>query len=437
MKTTIGALLALALLTFSANAVERNFNPNRLLVKLKVGQQMPQSDHIKRSKKLFGDLYVVHTKNLAALEFDLIGNDAISYIERDESSKRDLGKVVPLPEVNLSKEVEATPFNDPKVSRQWTFRDASSSGISVTAAYTNRRSSPKEQVIVAVVDTGVDYNHEDLKDVMWVNEGEIAGNGIDDDGNGYIDDIHGINTLVRDANGNATVDMRDTHSHGTHVSGTIGATQNNNIGVAGVASNVRIMGIRTVPNRSDELDVDVIEAFLYAARNGAKVINCSFGKAHNEGGMAVSETIQHIGDKYGVLVVAAAGNSSQNIDSRLTYPASFENDNLFVIASTTSRGRMSGFSNYGLKNVDVASPGSGIYSTTPGNRYSNMSGTSMASPNVAGLAAEVLAHNPELTPVELKQVIMDSVTKVGSFSRRILTGGRVDLNAALTKARQE
>jgi subtilisin family serine protease len=228
--------------------------------------------------------------------------------------------------------------------------------------------------------------------------------------------------------------MRDTHSHGTHVSGSIGATQNNGKGVAGIASNVKIMGIRTVPNSSDELDVDVIEAFLYAAKMGAKIINCSFGKNKNEGGMAVSETIEHIRDEYGVLVVAAAGNSSRSIDSRLTYPASFPNDNLLVVASTSSNGRFSYFSNYGFKNVDVAAPGSGILSTTPNNRYSSMSGTSMASPNTAGVAAEVLSHFPNLSPVELKKVLMDSVTKSSRYRGKTVSEGRVDLQKALELA---
>jgi len=306
--------------------------------------------------------------------------------------------------------------------------------MSVNRAYREVINGQESKVIVAVVDTGVDYNHEDLKDVMWKNTAEIPGNNIDDDGNGYIDDVHGINTLKRDSNGNATGDMADTHSHGTHVSGIIGAKQNNSVGIAGVAGNVKIMDIRTVPNNGDELDVDVVESFLYAAKNGAKIINCSFGKAHNEGGLAVSETIKHIGETYGVLVIAASGNSSQDIDRRLTYPASFENEHLMVIASTSKRGGMSYFSNYGKKNVDLAAPGSSIYSTTPGNRYSSMSGTSIASPASAGIAAEVLSQNPQLRPLELKELLMNSTTKVGRFSSKLVTGGRVDLYSALQKA---
>jgi thermitase len=423
-------VMGLLLVSLSANA---DFHPNRLIVKMINGT--PKSDLITNSKKLFGNIYVVYTNNLQELEAQLEEESNVQYVQRDfKSPKAELPKAIPaLPSQWDITKAEGQ-FNDPRLSSQWTFKNSEDGGISINRAYQTRRSQPREEIIVAVVDTGVDFNHEDLKEVMWTNPGEIAGNGIDDDGNGYIDDIHGINTLVRDSNGNATVDMRDTHSHGTHVSGSIGAKQNNGKGVAGIAGNVKIMGIRTVPNSSDELDVDVIEAFLYAAKMGAKVINCSFGKSRNEGGMAVSETIEHIRDEYGVLVVAAAGNDSSNIDRRPTYPASFPNDNLLVVASTSSSGSMSYFSNYGVVGVDVAAPGSGILSTVPSNRYSSMSGTSMASPNTAGVAAEVLSHFPDLTPVELKKVLMDTVTKSSRYNGKVASGGRIDLEKALELA---
>lgn len=422
--------LVMALSAFSLMATEARYNPKRLIVKLKEGQAMPDHHSVKKVQHLFERLYVLHLEDVKNLSNDFLNSDAFEYVERDYYAGRNK-----LPSVEKSVESiekNAGEFNDPKMSRLWHFND--SAGMSVSKAYKEIINQKGNEVIVAVVDTGVDYNHEDLKEVMWTNPGEIAGNGIDDDNNGYVDDVHGIDTLDRDSNGNATGDMDDTHSHGTHVSGIIGAKQNNGKGIAGVAANVKIMGIRTVPNSGDELDVDVVESFLYAAKNGAKIINCSFGKAHNEGGMAVSEAIKHIGEKYGVLVIAAAGNSSRDIDRRLTYPASFDNDHLMVVASTSSRGGMSYFSNYGKKNVDVAAPGSSVYSTTPNNRYSSMSGTSMASPAAAGVAAEVLSQNPELGPVELKELLMTSATKVGRFSGKIVSGGRVDLYSALQKA---
>ncbi|WP_372368010.1 S8 family peptidase [Candidatus Uabimicrobium sp. HlEnr_7] len=410
------------------------YSTNRLIVKLQPQKEMPKSELIKNVHHLFLQTYVVYTSDLHALEDVLQKSENVNSIERDfHSERKDLARNV----TTIRESEVASPFNDPRVGSLWSFADAGENGISVNKVYQEKSTKPQSEIIVAVVDTGVDVNHEDLRNVVWNNPGEIAGNGIDDDQNGYIDDINGINTLVRDKDGKATVDVSDTHSHGTHVSGTIAAQQNNSTGVAGIASKVKIMAIRTVPNASDEKDVDVVEAFMYAAKNGAKIINCSFGKAHNEGGNVVAEAIDFIGKEYGVLVVAAAGNSSQNIDIRPTYPASFTSENLLVVASTTSRGAMSYFSNYGKKGVDIAAPGSSIFSTVPRNRYSSMSGTSMASPTVAGVAAEVLANNPSLDPVALKSILMNSVTKVSAFSSKVVSGGRIDLKKALIAAKAQ
>ncbi len=430
MLKSLAAASAFAL-AFSAHAYQPEISKNRIVVKLKEGMEMPSTSLIKSKKHFFNNTYVIYTNDVNALRSELAKHPAVASTQFDYFSGR---KSLPAAtgSMKLQKSIESNGmFNDPGISRLYAFKPSSGNGMEVTSAYEAFGRKGDSQVIVAVVDTGVDYNHEDLKDVMWVNQNEIPGNGIDDDGNGYIDDIHGINTLVRDSNGNATVDIMDKHSHGTHVSGTIGATQNNGTGIAGVASNVKIMGIRTVPNNGDETDVDVSEAFLYAARNGAKVINCSFGKKHNEGGLLVQETIDYIGKEYGVLVVAAAGNESSNNDRSPKYPASFNNDNLLVVASSTKYGSLSYFSNYGVKTVDIAAPGSGIYSTTPGNRYSNMSGTSMASPNTAGVAAEVLSRNPELGPVELKQRLLETVNRVSRYNGKMVSGGLVSLKNAL------
>ena len=314
-------------------------------------------------------------------------------------------------------------------------------GVRTEETYVTFGQPVSEDIIVAVVDSGVDVNHEDLQGKIWTNAGEIADNGIDDDNNGYIDDIHGINTLVRDGAGRATMNTMAGHWHGTHVAGTIAATQNNGIGIAGVASNVKIMAIRTVPDDSDELDSNIVEAYLYAAKNGARVINCSFGKAVNEGGMVVRDTINEIGKKYNVLVIASAGNDSSgpfswhNNDNSPKYPASFDSESLLVIASTTSSGSMSGFSNIGPKTVDLAAPGSNIYSTLNGNKYGMASGTSMASPNTSGVAAMVLGFYPKLSATELKSVLMKSSTPVAAFKAQIVSGGRVNLKAALAKAK--
>ena len=150
--------------------------------------------------------------------------------------------------------------------------------------------------------------------------------------------------------------------------------------------------------------------------------------------MAVRDAINHIGEEYGTLVVAAAGNSSRNIDMYPAYPASFDSENLLVVASTSRSGTMSYFSNYGTIGVDLASPGSSILSSTRGGRYSYMSGTSMASPNAAGVAAEVFANYPDLTPERVKEILMESAVRVPVFEGRIVTGARVDLDQALQLA---
>lgn len=429
-------LLLSTCLVLSLNVALAETSPNQLIVKLKPGMHLPQLANVTSVQNLFENVYVLRTNDLINLEAQLKNSSAVIYTERNyRAEKTKLPEAVIAP-LNEDKAASAgAQFNDPQAGRVWAFNDAANYGVSVNSAYKTYGTSHTSPVIVAVVDTGVDVNHEDLKDVMWVNTNEIAGNGIDDDSNGYIDDINGINTLVRDSSGKATGNIKDSHSHGTHVSGTIAARQNNSKGIAGIASNVKIMGIRTVPNNGDETDVDVAESFIYAAKNGAKIINCSFGKSSNEGGRLIPDTLKYIADQYGVLVIAAAGNDSSNIDKNPTYPASHQSENLLIVASTQSNGKMSGFSNYGALNVDVAAPGSSVFSTTPGNRYGSMSGTSMAAPTTVGVAAEILSHNPNLTVDQLKLVLINSVTKIESFKTKMVSGGRIDLLTGLEFAK--
>lgn len=428
-------LLLSTCLLLSLNVALADTTPNELIVKLKPGQTFPNLKNIKSVQNLFENVYILRTSDLASVEAQLKNHSSVIYTERNYHSER-TSLPTPMAGSIIEKKLNSdSQFNDPQVGKIWSFNDAQKNGVSVNSAYKTYGTSNTTPVIVAVVDTGVDVQHEDLKDVIWVNTSEIPGNGIDDDDNGYIDDINGINTLVRDSAGKATVNIKDTHSHGTHVSGTIGARQNNGIGIAGIASNVKIMGIRTVPNNGDETDIDVAEAFVYAARNGAKIINCSFGKSSNEGRQLIPDTLKYIGEKYGVLVIAAAGNDSSDIDKNPTYPASHPSENLLIIASTQSNGRMSGFSNYGVIGVDVAAPGSNVFSTTPGNRYESMSGTSMATPTTVGVAAEILSHNPDLTVSQLKEVLIKSVTKIDSFKNKMVADGRIDLLTGLEFAK--
>ena len=234
-------MLLISIFSIECHSTEARFSSNRLIVKLKNGKRLPINKNILKLKLLFNNVYVAYSNDIFALEKALKNNPSVEYVERDyHAAKRDLA-IVEKSYFTPMKITPASPFNDPEY--QWSFDDANEYGISAYTAYLDPSRNAKQEIIVAVIDTGVDYTHEDLSDNIWVNKNEIPGNGIDDDHNGYIDDVHGINTLIRDRDGNATVDIMDGSFHGTHVSGIIGAKQNNGIGIAGVASNVKITGI--------------------------------------------------------------------------------------------------------------------------------------------------------------------------------------------------
>ncbi len=489
-------------------------------------------------------------------------------------------------------------------------------GISIEKTYQSLlKDQPSKTVIVAVIDIGVDIHHEDLRESIWTNEAEIAGNGIDDDQNGYIDDIHGwnfiggkdgnvnedtdeltreyvrlktmfadvdeskvpkrlrvefenyqktkikfkqlvesnteqyklYNNLYRNVNlsvdtlksligvdtlSQQTVEAFDSSEptllfakgfllnifrnigpennleeflselkeaadhferivkygynedfdprsivgddynnpyekgygnndvsgpdamHGTHVAGIIAATRNNNIGINGIADNVRIMSVRAIPN-GDERDKDVANAILYAVDNGAQVINMSFGKSTSPLKEVVDKAVKHA-ERKGVLIIHAAGNDSEDIDIKKDFPNRFYADGTeaknWIEVGASSSGAdadfVGSFSNYGKNSVDVFAPGVEIYSTVTGSKYKNLNGTSMASPVTAGVAALLLSYFPELTANEVKQILLRSarkfdnltVTKPGGegeikFSELSRTGGLINAYRAVQLAK--
>ncbi len=479
-------------------------------------------------------------------------------------------------------------------------------GMSVTKAYKFLEGKKSQTVLVAVIDSGIDINHEDLKDEVWTNPNEIAGNGIDDDKNGYVDDIHGWNflggngisapdqleitrlyakvkpqfegkteaditesekpafekylkykkayeasserhfkTLTRleqisdeftavkkflgkdsftvedlqaaktednmlqaqigdilglynrgldekafldyyntqkanknwDLNYNSRKivgdnpnDITDTNygnnhvtgstkteSHGTHVSGIILATRNNGIGLNGVANNAKLMVVRTVPD-GDERDKDVALAIRYAVDNGAKVVNMSFGKSWSPNRQWVFDAIKYAA-KHDVLLVHAAGNDNKDIDTGANWPNDSEDhineisDNMITVGAMSinyDEKLPASFSNYGQKNVDVFAPGVQIYSTVPENKYAKYSGTSMASPETAGVATLIREYYPQLSASQVKHILMNSATKIDmevlkpvsrgsdpkmvNFSSLSVTGGVVNAYNALVLA---
>jgi subtilisin family serine protease len=264
-------------------------------------------------------------------------------------------------------------------------------------------------LVVAVVDTGVDYNHPDIAANVWTNPNEIPGNGIDDDGNGYIDDLRGWNFV---ANNN---DPMDDNGHGTHVAGTIAAVGNNGIGVIGVAWGASVMPVKALDSGGSGYDSQLGPAIIYAANNGADVISNSWG------GPGTSQTIADAVDyahNMGAVVVAAAGNSSDN--ARNYFPANLPN--VITVAASAPDDTLAWFSNFGSK-IDVAAPGVDILSlqaagtsmgTTVSPGYTRASGTSMATPHVSGIAALILSQHPEYSNEQVRQVIRGSATDLGT-----------------------
>ena len=279
-------------------------------------------------------------------------------------------------------------------------------------------------VVVGVIDTGVDYNHEDLAANMWVNPGEIAGNGIDDDGNGFIDDIHGWD-FANDDN-----DPMDGHGHGTHVSGTIGAVGNNGAGVTGVCWRVRIVAIKFLTDGGSGSTSDAVDCVEYATKVGVRLTNNSWGGGPFS--TALRDAIAQA-DTAGILFVAAAGNDATDNDVLPHYPSNYTLDNVISVANITAWDQLSSLSNWGATSVDLAAPGSGIVSTLPGNNYGSKSGTSMASPHVAGAAALVWSVSPGLSHDDVKAAIMASVDTTAALKGRMVSGGRLNVSTALSQ----
>jgi len=277
-------------------------------------------------------------------------------------------------------------------------------------------------IVVANIDTGVDYDHPDLAPNIWTNPGEIPGNGIDDDGNGYVDDIHGYDFANNDG------DPFDDHGHGTHTAGTIGAVGNNGIGVAGVNWNVKIMPVKFLSGSGSGTTTDAIRSIQYAIDNGADIMSNSWGGGGYDPSL---EDVIKLANDAGILFVAAAGNNGRNNDILPFYPASYNVPNVISVAATDGNDVRASFSNYGTTSVDLGAPGINILSTIPGGGYTYLSGTSMATPHVAGVAALIKARYPELTSDVIKTRIFNSVDPSASLSGKTVTGGRLNAYKAV------
>lgn len=338
-------------------------------------------------------------------------------------------------EYNYEVRVLLTP-NDPGFSNLWGMNNIGQTGgtadadIDATEAWDQHTGNGT--VVVAVIDTGVAYDHPDLAANMWTNSGEIPGNGIDDDGNGYIDDVYGYNFV------NNTANPYDDHGHGTHCAGTIAAVGNNGVGVAGVTWSARIMAVKFLSASGSGSTTGAISAVLYAANNGAQVMSNSWGG----GGFsqALLDAI-NTADQAGALFVAAAGNSGLNTDVSPNYPSNYAVQNVVSVAATDHSDLKASFSNYGLTTVDLGAPGVSVYSTVPtvGNAccsnptgYHYLSGTSMATPHVSGAAALLFSRYPGISHYQVRDRLLFSSDPVASLAGITVTGGRLNIARAIT-----
>lgn len=319
--------------------------------------------------------------------------------------------------------------NDPLSQMQWAISQASDIDSNLNLAW-DRWVGDNNYPVVAVVDTGIDYNHPDLAENMWVNPGEIAGNGIDDDRNGYVDDVHGANLISNTGN------PMDDNGHGTHVAGTIGAVGNNGRGVAGVAWRVKLIGAKFLNRAGGGELFDAVKAINYITdlrQRGIPIVasNNSWG-----GGPYLPAMYDAIArsEAAGVLFIAAAGNSSLNNDQVANYPSNYNNQSIIAVASIESTGNLSSFSNYGRTTVDIAAPGGSIASTYTNNEYRYLSGTSMAAPHVAGAVALLKGFAPGLSWSEIKDILLRTARPLPNLRRIVVTGAMLDVAAILNEA---
>ncbi|MBT6459670.1 MAG: S8 family serine peptidase, partial [Planctomycetaceae bacterium] len=335
-------------------------------------------------------------------------------------------------EPDLPVQVE-TSTNDPSLWRLYGLNNYGQAGgtsdadIDATEAWEITTGS--HDVVIGVIDSGVDITHPDLAANIWVNPGETPNNGIDDDGNGFIDDVNGWDFYDDDNSPN------DGNGHGTHVAGTIGAVGNNNLGITGVNWQVSLLPLRFLGNDGSGWTSDAVAAVNYATMLKRDFgINVA-GTNNSWGGGGYSRTLDRaiqVANDEGIMFIAAAGNQGTNNDANPSYPTNYTSPNVISVAALNRNDSLASFSNYGATTVDVGAPGVSIYSTLPGNSYGSLSGTSMAAPHVAGVVGLLNAAKPGISVTEVTNAIFDSVDPLQSLNGKTLTGGRVNAASALT-----
>ena len=406
--------------------------PGELLVKFREDIPTPRATSINRS---LGFKAIERLKTIPIYRIELPDGWSVEEAVSFYGAHPDVEYAEP----NYIRRALLTP-NDPHLNELWGLHNTGQTGgtedADIDAPEAWDTQTDCSGVVIAIPDTGSDLDHEDLKESIWRNTGEDwsngspGNNGLDDDGNGKIDDYYGWDFVNGDNDPNDDNSTEEEY-HGTHVTGIIAARGNNSLGITGVCWSASIMQLKILDSRGDGTVADELAAIEYAIDNGADIINLSLGGSGYSSGEY--EAIKSARDA-GILFVAAAGNDGTDNDETPVYPASYNLDNIISVTATDDNDELPSWANYGLNSVDVAAPGFEIYSTKAGDSYQYISGSSMAAPHVAGLAALVWAHDSTLSYSQVKDFILNGVDSKPALEGNILTGGRINANNSLLKS---
>ncbi len=448
MFRSLALILGLCLLGFGAQAAEwmLKATPGVSAPQLRAQLQTSGQSVLSLEDLRFGGWFLVRTATdgVSQAEANQLGGSAhalwvepnrrlraLNMPRRGPSLARNyFAAAAPNPVYRRSPPLAAGP--DPLLPQQWALQH--------TGLLKVRQYFGNPQLVVAVIDSGVDYNHPELNSAIWLNPGEAgakSNNGIDDDGNGYIDDFMGWNFAD---NNNQPFDKLGgpggNEGHGTHCAGSIAAAANNSFGIQGIAPGVRIMPLKFLKETGDGADADAFKAMKYAIDMGAAIISNSWGGAdeNTDDSRSLREIFAEASAR-GRLVVVAAGNEGLDVDSNpgKTTPASYNTPLQINVAALDSQDRLANFSNTGLRMVHLGAPGVGILSTVPGGKFMSMDGTSMAGPIVAGAAALFWSQRPDLSALAVKSAILSSLTPTPSLMGKTLTGGRLNIETLMGK----
>lgn len=384
-------------------------------------------------KLAYGDLHVMKfdqsQKSMDSIIEKLNADPSIEYAEPNFI----YSIVKPQKSLNINSLLAPTDYsvnytpNDPRYGDLWGLNNGSRSGVDISATRAWDITTGSRSVKVAVIDTGIDYNHPDLKDNMWVNMAEKNGQpGVDDDGNGYVDDIHGYDFANNDG------DPMDGHSHGTHCAGTIGGVHNNGIGVAGVMGDVELVGLKFLTDSGSGATANAIAAIDYATKLNVDIMSNSWGGGARS--VALKEAIERA-SAAGIIFTAAAGNSATNNDQSPHYPSNYDVENVISVAAHTATDTLASFSSYGKRTVHIAAPGHNIVSTVKNGGYASYSGTSMATPHVSGALGLLVAEVGRLPHSEMRERLMATSIPTASYRGKVIKSGRLNAYNLLTDTR--